>query len=67
MKLKLFSKNKDTQITIDPEELIKQTREKTAQQWMPIADIEGKIVYRKDDVLVGSIRVMPENLSFIEK
>lgn len=47
------------------EESVKIRREKTAQQWMPVADIEGSIVYRKDGFLLGAIRIQPENLALL--
>lgn len=50
---------------ISQEELIQQRREKTAQQWIPVADIEKNIIYRKDNVLVGMLRIQPENLELL--
>lgn len=47
------------------EEKTKIIRKKTAQQWMPIADIDGQIVYRKDNTLVGMLRIIPENLELL--
>ena len=47
---------------ISPEQIQQQTREKTAQQWMPLADIRDCVVYRKDGQIFGAIRVYPKNL-----
>lgn len=47
---------------VTSEEIIQQQREKTANQWIPIADIEGNVVYRKDGLLVGMLRVQPLNI-----
>lgn len=58
-----FKKKKSQELT--EEELKQQNREKTAQQWMPIADIDNNIVYRKDDLLVGMIRVQPVNIDLL--
>lgn len=44
------------------EDAVKQTRLKTAQQWIPIADINNNIVYRKDNSLLAMLRVQPQNL-----
>ncbi len=44
------------------EEFIQLQREKTANQWIPVADIEGSIVYRKDNLLIGMLRVQPLNI-----
>lgn len=59
---KFFSKNKKE---INPEIALHQKRERTAQQWIPIADIDGTIVYRKDNLLVAMLRVQPENLELL--
>lgn len=50
---------------VSQEDLQKQTRELTANQWMPIADIEDNIVYRKDGCLVGMLRVQPLNIDLL--
>lgn len=50
---------------ISTEELQKQTRERTANQWMPVADIDESIVYRKDSHLVGMLRVQPLNIELL--
>ena len=47
---------------LSEEEKVQQRREKTAQQWIPIADIDGPMAIRKDDVLVKMIKITPENL-----
>lgn len=58
-----FKKQNKTSV---PEEVtIQQLREKTAQQWIPIADIDNGIVYRKDNILVGLLRIQPENLELL--
>lgn len=54
-----LSKKKDA---VSEEQAIQQNREKTAQQWIPVADIDGSIVYRKDNTLVAMLRVQPENI-----
>lgn len=52
--------------TVKTEEEIKQeTKVKTAQQWMPIKDIEKSIVYRKDGILVGMLRITPINIDLL--
>ena len=61
-KLKLFRRKK---LVISPEEIVQQRREKTAQQWIPISDIEGCIVHRKDNLLVAILRIQPENLELL--
>jgi len=63
MKLDIFNKKK--KIEVSEEEIIKQKRNKTANQWIPIADIENSIVYRKDNLLFGALRVQPENLELL--
>lgn len=49
---------------VSAEELQRQTRERTAQQWIPIADVDN-LIYRKDGHLVGILRVQPENLTLL--
>jgi hypothetical protein len=46
-------------------EEIKDIKKKTAQDWMPIGDIEKSIVYRKDKSLVGILRLMPLNIDLL--
>lgn len=50
---------------ISQEEIIQKNREKTAQQWIPISDIDRNIMYRKDNVLGGALRVQPKNLDLL--
>lgn len=47
------------------EEIIQQQREYSANQWMPIADIEGNVIYRKDGLLIGMLRVQPLNIDLL--
>jgi hypothetical protein len=63
IKIKNKSKNKKQELT--PEEQVQQNREKTAQQWIPIADIEDNIVYRKDNYIMAMLRVQPENIDLL--
>ncbi len=60
---KLFIKKKKNES--EEKEIKKQKREKTANQWIPIADIEGNVVYRKDGYLVGALRINPTNLELL--
>jgi F pilus assembly Type-IV secretion system for plasmid transfer. len=50
---------------VSKEEIVQQQREKTANQWVPVADIDGNIVYKKDNTLVGMLRVQPLNLDLL--
>lgn len=62
----MFKKKLKQELTA--EQVQQQEREKTAQQWMPLADIRDCIVYRKDGQIFGAIRVYPKNLElFSEK
>lgn len=47
------------------EEIVKEQREKTANQWMPISDIDECTVYRKDNILIGMLRVQPLNIDLL--
>lgn len=58
----LLKKNKKT---VNPEEIIQQKREKTAQQWIPVIDIQNNIVYRKDDYISGMLRIHPSNIDLL--
>jgi hypothetical protein len=62
LKLPFISKDKEE---IDTESIIKHRREKSAQQWIPIVDIESSMVYRKDNTLLGMLRVQPQNLELL--
>lgn len=41
------------------------SKQLTAQQWMPVADIDNSIVYRKDGNLLSMLRVQPINLELL--
>lgn len=47
------------------EEIKQENKTKTAQQWMPIKDIENSIVYRKDGILIGILRITPINIDLL--
>lgn len=51
--------------TLTEEERVQQTKQKTAQQWMPVADIKNSLIYRKDNTLIGMFRVEPLNLELL--
>lgn len=59
---RFFKKEKEEK---SEEKVIQIRREKTAQQWIPIADIDRSIIYRKDNILVGILRVQPKNLNLL--
>lgn len=60
-----FLKSKNKKETLSQEEIIQQNKEKTAQQWIPISDIDGAIIYRKDNTMLAMMRVQPENLELL--
>lgn len=61
--MSLFKK-KEKEVVPD-EVIIKEQREKTAQQWMPIANVDNNIIYRKDSTLVGMLKIIPDNLDLL--
>jgi hypothetical protein len=61
MNVKSQSKGKP----ISKEDAVKIQREQTANQWVPIADIDKNIVYRKDGCLLGMLRVQPLNIDLL--
>lgn len=52
---------------VSEEHIRQQHIEKTTQQWMPIADIRRNIVYRKDDHILGMLRVQPLNIELLSE
>lgn len=46
-------------------EKVAKNRELTAQQWIPISDIEGNIIYRKDNIATAMLRIQPENIDLL--
>lgn len=60
-----LKKEKAKKSKVSPEEVLQQKRETTAQQWIPIADIQNNIIYRKDDHIVGMIRIIPQNIDLL--
>lgn len=58
---------KDKKKKLSAEEVKQQTRKKTAQQWIPIADIDEGIVYRKDNTVLSMIKVQPENIDLLSE
>jgi len=61
--MSMLGNNKKTEFS--SEEMLQQNRDKTAQQWIPIADIDKSIVYRKDNLIISMIRVQPENIDLL--
>ena len=51
--------------SVTSEQAEKQRRERTAQQWIPVLDIENSLVYRKDNTLLVMLRVQPDNLELL--
>lgn len=60
-------KGKKQKEVISKEEVIKQKKELTAQQFIPIADIKNYIAYRKDGYILGMLRVQPKEISLFSK
>lgn len=58
----MAKKNKNVK---SKEEIAQEIRVKTAQDWMPIKDIDKSYVYRKDGLLVGILRIMPLNIDLL--
>ena len=50
---------------VDQDSIEADRRQKTAMQWMPVVDIENGIIYTKNNMLVGMIRVYPVNISLL--
>lgn len=63
MAINVFKKKKKEAVSQD--EIIKKNKEKTAQQWIPVRDIDGCFIYRKDNILAGALRVQPENIDLL--
>lgn len=59
----LFKRKKN----LSEEELIQKQREKTSQQWIPVADIKNSIVYRKDGYILGMLRIEPLNINLLSE
>lgn len=59
-------KSKDTKIGSNKETQI-DIKLKTAQQWMPICDIKDYAAYRKDNVILGFLRILPMNVELLSK
>ncbi len=57
--------NNTKKSTKSVEEVKQETKIKTAQDWMPIANIDRSIVYRKDGKLVGILRLTPVNIDLL--
>lgn len=61
----MFNKNKKT--VISEEEQLKIDRKKTSQDWIPLADIKNRIIYKKDGSIFGALRIMPTNLDLLSE
>lgn len=40
---------------------------RTAQQWMPLCDVKDYAAYRKDQAILGFIRIHPKNVELLSK
>lgn len=58
-------KAKSKKETVSAEQLEQQQRQRTAQQWMPVADINRNTIVRKDNTLVGILRIQPINIELL--
>lgn len=56
----MITKNKNNVSQID-------IKKKTAQQWMPITDVQDYVAYRKDNAVLGFIRIHPKNTELLSK
>lgn len=59
--------NKNIKLNLKKKNETEDIKKRTAQQWMPISDIKDYVVYRKDNCLLGFIRIMPINISLLSK
>jgi energy-converting hydrogenase A subunit M len=50
---------------VSVEQQEQQSRQKTAQQWMPVADIKSNIVLKKNGQLIMMLRIQPLNLDLL--
>jgi|LSQX01.3.fsa_nt_gb hypothetical protein len=57
--------NKKSSSGKTPEELKQIQSIRTAQQWIPIIDIDNAVVYRRDNTILGAIRVQPLNIDLL--
>lgn len=60
----MFKKKKNN---VSKEEQEKEIKTKKIQDLINIKDIEGNILYTKDEYLIGFIQVMPVNISLLSK
>ena len=63
----LIPSAKSTPTAKNPEELKKETRQRTAQEWLPIADVDNSLTIRKDGYLTATIRVFPINIELLSE
>lgn len=56
-------KNKKQEVS--KEEIVQQQRKKTANQWIPIIDIDGITVYRRDKMIIGMLRIQPISIDLL--
>lgn len=63
--VKGVERKKNKKEVLTSEEKVTKTRDLTAQQWLPISDIEGNVIYRKDNIITAMLRVQPENIELL--
>lgn len=64
-KVKGIKNKKNKKEVLTSEEKATKTKALTAQQWLPISDIEGNVIYRKDNIITAMLRVQPENIDLL--
>lgn len=62
----MLSSLKKNKIT-DPEQVLRESKLKAAQEWLPIYDIKDNFSYRRDGHIVGGIKVQPMNIHLLSK
>ena len=63
--MKSLLKNKQNQKA--KEKALSRTRKKSAQEWLPVRDIRGGVMLRRDKNLVAIIKIEPVNLSLLSQ
>lgn len=51
----------------NPEQVLRESRLKAAQDWLPIFDIKDNFVYRRDGQVVSIVKIQPLNIDLLSK
>lgn len=61
---KFLGKNKEGS---SPKKSVTPSKNKSTQSWLPIVDVNNRLIYRRDNYVIAAIRVQPNNIDLLSE